>query len=45
MRPKIKCKRHDIVLTPSVMIAEFEDELEYSASLSEKVRTNLAQEN
>jgi len=38
LRPTIKCKRHDIVSIPSVMIAEFDHELEKSAELSRKVK-------
>lgn len=38
LRPTIKCKRHDIVSIPSVMIAEFDNELEKSAELSRKVK-------
>lgn len=30
MRPYIKCKRHDIVKIPSIMLAEFDNELEKS---------------
>ncbi|CDW84041.1 pyridine nucleotide-disulphide oxidoreductase family protein [Stylonychia lemnae] len=44
-RPFIKCKRSEIVRLPSVMLAEFDQELEKSAELSEKVKANIKIEN
>lgn len=38
MRPFITCKRHDIIKIPSIMLAEFDSELEKSGELSRKVR-------
>lgn len=40
-RPYIRCKRHEIIGTPSVLLAESEQELEKSAELSRKVRENV----
>lgn len=45
MRPLIKCKRHEIIKIPSVMLAEYEHELEKSEELSAKVRANIEREN
>lgn len=45
MRPVIKCKRHDIIKIPSVMLAEYEHELDKSQELSAKVRMNIEREN
>jgi len=45
VRPYIKCKRHDIVKLPSIMLAEFDHELEKSEEFSQKMRKNIQQEN
>jgi hypothetical protein len=45
MRPTIQCKRHDIVKTPSVMLAEYEGELDKSAELNRKIKANIDMEN
>lgn len=45
MRPVIQCKRHDIIKIPSIMLAEFDHELDKSADLSRKVKANIDREN
>jgi hypothetical protein len=45
MRPLIQCKRHEIVKIPSVMLAEFDHELQRSEMLRESVRKNINLEN
>jgi hypothetical protein len=45
MRPTIQCKRHDIVKTPSIMLAEYEHELDKSAELNRKIKQNIDNEN
>jgi hypothetical protein len=41
MRPLINCKRHEVIRTPSVMLAEHEHELDKSLDLSIKVKNNI----
>lgn len=38
MRPVIHCKRHEIVKTPSIMLAEFDHELARSEDLTQKIK-------
>jgi hypothetical protein len=45
MRPVIHCKRHEIVKTPSIMLAEFDHELARSTDLEQKIKKNVQQEN
>lgn len=45
MRPYIKCKRHDIVKIPSVILAEYEHELAKSEKLRMDVKANIEREN
>ena len=45
MRPLIQCKRHDIVKIPSVILAEFDGELEKSEHLRMAVKRNIEAEN
>lgn len=45
MRPFISCKRHDIVKIPSIMLAEYDDELERSEDLRMAVKRNIEREN
>lgn len=45
LRPYIKCKRHDIIQIPSVMLAEFENELDRQLDLGDKIRDNIKREN
>jgi hypothetical protein len=45
MRPYIKCKRHDIVKIPSIMLAEFDRELDKSEALRQAVKKNVQKEN
>jgi uncharacterized membrane protein YkoI len=45
MRPYIQCKRHDIVKLPSIMLAEFDHELERAERLRYAVKNNIEKEN
>jgi len=45
MRPYIQCKRHDIVKIPSIILAEFERELQKSETLRMSVKKNIEKEN
>jgi hypothetical protein len=45
MRPYIQCKRHDIVKLPSIMLAEFDNELAKSEDLRMKMKKNIEREN
>ena len=45
MRPYIRCKRTEIVSLPSIMLAEFDGELEKSQEFSEKMKYNINKEN
>jgi len=45
MRPTIRCKRHEVVKIPSVMLAEYEDELDKSRELGRKIKSNIDREN
>lgn len=45
MRPYIQCKRHDIVHIPSVILAEYDHELEKSEKLRMDVKRNIELEN
>jgi len=39
------CKRHDIVKIPSIILSEFDNELEKNEMLRQSVRRNIEQEN
>jgi hypothetical protein len=41
LRPHIQCKRHEIVKIPSIMLAEYDDELFKSEKLRDDVRKNI----
>lgn len=45
LRPHIQCKRHEIVKLPSVMLAEFDHELEKAEQLRNDVTKNITREN
>lgn len=45
LRPQIQCKRHEIVKLPSVMLSEFDNELEKAEELRGNVRRNILKEN
>ena len=41
MKPYIKCKRHEIIGLPSIMLAEREDELLRSEDLMRRLKQNV----
>lgn len=45
MRPTIQCKRHEVVNIPSIMLAEFDSELEKSAEFARRMKYNIDNEN
>jgi len=45
MKPYIKCKRHEIIGLPSVMLAERDHELAKSEDLRLHVKSNIDAEN
>ena len=45
MRPMIHCKRHDIVKLPSIMLAEFDNELAKAEQLRMNMKRNIENEN
>ena len=45
MRPYIQCKRHEIVKIPSIMLAEFDQELAKAEHFRMSVKKNIEGEN
>lgn len=45
LRPQINCKRPDILSIPSMMVAEYDHELDQQVDFKEKMRQNIQQEN
>ncbi len=45
MRPMIQCKRHDIVKLPSIMLAEFDNEIQRAEFFRMNVKKSIEKEN